>query len=77
MAFFEIPSVEKLLELHIKRLRELEDEETERIIGKYREIRGELSDRLRSIRRDTFSAQQLRGDLAQVDSAIQAMNTGR
>ena len=74
MAFFERPTTEKLLELHVSRLRKLEERDSERILKRYKEIRAELNDRLLTFRRDSFSAQQARGVLAQVQSAIDAMS---
>ena len=74
MAFFERPSTEKLLELHVSRIRKLEERDSDRILKRYKEIRGELNDRLLTFRRDSFSAQQARGVLAQVQAAIDAMS---
>lgn len=64
------------MELHVQRLRDMEEERSERIVAQYRRIRGELTDRLRALPRGSFSAQQLRGVLVQVESAVEAMDDG-
>jgi len=76
VAFFERPTVEQLMELHISQLEQMEKERSEEILEAYRRVRGNLTDRLRSVPRGSFTAQQLRGVLVQVESAITAMDNG-
>lgn len=74
MSFFEDDSVAKLLDRNAKQLESLEESESERILRRYKEIRRALRDRLDTLRGDTFTAQQLRGVLVQVESAILEMS---
>jgi hypothetical protein len=64
-----------IVENHIQSVLKLEDAEASRLLRRYREIRGDLRDRLDRLPGDTFTAQQLRGVMTQVDGAIQAMNS--
>ena len=72
MAFFD--SVDKLgiAEEHIQRLQTLEEKEASAVLRRYSEIRRDLRDRLESMKADSFGAQQLRGILVQVETAINA-----
>lgn len=69
-AFFN--SVDKLgiAEDHIQRLQSLEEKEALAVLKKYAEIRRDLRDRLDTVRAESFTAQQLRGILIQVETAI-------
>lgn len=72
--FFEQVDSDGIVERHIQEVLKLEETQARSLLSRYREIRGDLRDRLDSIRGNTFTAQQLRGVLVQVDSAIEAMN---
>jgi hypothetical protein len=72
--FFETVDSSGIVENHIQGVLKLEETEARKLLKRYREIRSDLRDRLDSTRADTFTAQQLRGVLAQVDGAISAMN---
>lgn len=72
--FFEQVDEIGIIESHIKRVLSLEEDKARTVLRAYRGIRQDLRDRLSIIRGDSFTAQQLRGTLAQVDSAISAMN---
>lgn len=72
--FFQEVDSDGIVEDHIQSVLKLEDVQARSLLKRYREVRGDLRDRLDSIRADTFSAQQLRGVLVQVDGAIAAMN---
>ncbi len=72
--FFETVDSIGIVENHIQGVLKLEETEARKLLKRYREIRGDLRDRLDTTRADTFTAQQLRGVLAQVDGAIDAMN---
>lgn len=63
-----------IVENHIQGVLKLEESQAKALLSKYREIRSDLRDRLDSITANTFTAQQMRGVLAQVDGAIAAMN---
>jgi len=76
MGFFDNPDASKLVQSHISIIKTLEDKEAEKLVLKYREIRRELRDRLDTLPENTFSAQQLRGVLIQVEGALDAMRTG-
>lgn len=73
--FFEEVDSDGIVEAHIKEVLKLEESQARSLLTRYREIRADLRDRLGSVRGDTFTAQQLRGVLAQVEGAINAMNT--
>lgn len=64
-----------VVEQHIKDVLDLEESDAKRLLRRYREVRHELRDRLDHLRGDTFSAQQLRGVMTQVDAAIAAMSS--
>ena len=70
--FAEIDSM-GIVEQHIKRVLTLEDVEAKRMLARYKEVRQELRDRLDRLPGDIFTAQQMRGTLAQIDGAITAM----
>jgi hypothetical protein len=74
MGFFEEVDASGIVERHIQEVLRLEEKESLVLLKRYREVRQELRDRLDRIQGDTFTAQQLRGVLAQVDGAIIAMN---
>lgn len=76
MDFFADEDVQDLAQLHIEKIRGLEDSEAKRLIRRYRDVRQDLRDRLDTLKGDTFSAQHLRGVLVQVDGAIAAMGDG-
>jgi hypothetical protein len=73
--FFEEVDSMGIVENHIQQILKLEDRQAEALLRRYKEIRQELRDRLDRLPGDRFSAQQLRGVLVQVDSAISAMSS--
>lgn len=76
MGFFDNPDMSEIAQSHLNQIVKLEETEAKALIQRYREIRQELRDRLDSVPGDTFTAQQLRGVLIQVESAIEAMQRG-
>lgn len=70
--FDEVDSI-GVVEQHLEQVLGLEESEAKKLLRRYKEIRQELRDRLDRLPGDTFSAQQLRGVLTQVESAIYAM----
>lgn len=72
--FFDTVDGMGIVENHIQQVQKLEEVQAKSLLSTYRSIRQDLRDRLDTIRADTFTAQQLRGVLAQVDAAIYAMN---
>jgi hypothetical protein len=68
------PEVQDIAELHIEKTVSMEEREAKKLLKRYREIRHELRDRLDTLSGDSFSAQQLRGTLLQVDLAIVEMS---
>lgn len=75
MGFFDEVDSTGVVEDHISQVLKLEDSQADTILSSYREIRQELRDRLDYVRTDSFTAQHLRGVLAQVQGAINAMNS--
>lgn len=73
MSWFDDVDGIGIIERHIQDVLELEEDQAKRILRRYKEIRQDLRDRLDSVRSNTFTAQQLRGVLAQVEGAISAM----
>lgn len=72
--FFEEVDSTGVIEDHIQKVLALEESESKKVLRAYRQIRGDLRDRLATTRKGSFTAQQLRGTLAQVEAAITAMN---
>lgn len=75
MGFFDEVDSSGVVESHIQKVLKLEDGQAKVVLRRYREIRQELRDRLDATRANTFTAQQLRGVLAQVEGAISAMTS--
>lgn len=73
MPFFEEVDASGIIERTIKQVDILEEQEAKALLRRFRETRRELRDRLDVLPADIFSAQQLRGTLAQVDAAINQM----
>lgn len=74
--FFEEIDTLDIVESHVQRVLKLEESKANLLLRRYKEVRQELRDRLDRVQGDTFTAQQLRGVLIQVDGAIAAMNKG-
>lgn len=72
--FFEEVDSVGIVENHIKQVLGLEQSEAKKILRQYKEIRHELMDRMMSYPKGSFTAQHLRGVVAQVEGAIIAMN---
>lgn len=72
--FFEEVDGTGVVESHIKKVLKLEDAEAQQIMEHYQEIRQELVERLSRTNSQSFTAQHLRGVLAQVNGAIAAAN---
>lgn len=72
--FFEEVDSTGIVESHIQQVLKLEHDEAESILSDYADIRKEMVDRLSKMPRGSFSAQHLRGTLAQVEGAITALN---
>lgn len=73
-SFLEDNEVQEIAQAHIEQIVALEKREAERVIRAYRSIRSDLRDRLDSMPRGSFTAQQMRGVLFQIESAISAMS---
>lgn len=71
--FHEVDSL-GIVEDHIKKVLRLEDSQAGDILSAYRDVRSELIDRLNHTPGGTFTAQHLRGTLAQVQGAIDAIS---
>lgn len=76
MPFFEEVDALNIVEMHIRKIQTLEEKAAERLAKAYRESRRRLQDRLLAIPGDKFTAQQLRGALLQIDTALEAMASG-
>lgn len=72
MSFFSKADANGIVEDHIIELFDLEQSEMKKLLRRYKEVRQELRDRLSVTRGDTFTSQQLRGALVQVEAALEA-----
>lgn len=72
--FFDEVDSTGIVENHIKQVLKLEHGEAEFILSDYKDIRRDLVDRLSRLPPGKFTAQHLRGVLAQVNGAIIALN---
>lgn len=75
MSFFDDVDSTGVVEDHIRQVLNLEDDQADKIMIAYKGIRQELRDRLDRVRAGSFTEQHLRGVLAQVQGAIEAMNS--
>ncbi len=75
MLFFSNPTVTQLIESNIQRVVKLEKAQSEKLLVDYKAVRIELVDRLLNAQVGTFTQQQLRVTLVQVEAAIQALTT--
>ncbi len=73
--FFDEVDSTGIVEDHINEVLGLEKSESKRIMSSYNEVKKDLIDRLSRYPRGSFTAQHLRGTLAQVEGAIDAMNS--
>ena len=76
MPFFEQVDSLGIIEQTIQRVSRLEEKQANFLLKRFKQIRQDLRDRLDVISGETFSAQQLRGTLVQVDLAIAAIVNG-
>lgn len=72
--FFDEVDSTGVVENHIHQVLKLEDTQADQLMLAYKEVRQELRDRLDRLPPGSFTAQHLRGVLAQVQGAIAAMN---
>ena len=75
MSFFTDVDTFGIVERHIQEVLALEEKAAKKLLVRYRLIRSELRDRLDVLSGDTFTAQQLRGVLVQIEGAIIAMRS--
>lgn len=73
-SFFDEVDASGIVEEHIQQVRALEHDKSEAILESYGGVRDRLIQRLSTLPRGSFSAQHLRGTLAQVQGAIEAIN---
>lgn len=73
-SFFDNVDGLGVVEAHIQRVLGLEDTQAKKIMAQYSAVRRELRDRLDRSRATSFTAQHLRGVLAQIEGAISALN---
>lgn len=74
MGFFDDVDALGIVERHIQALLKLEDNDTKKLLSRYKEARRELQDRLLFVQDGSFTQQKLRGVLIQVEAGIEAMN---
>jgi hypothetical protein len=71
--FFDEVDSTGVVEDHIQRVLKLEHSQAETILGNFQEIQNELTNKLSRVRSSSFTAQHLRGVLAQVQGSIEAL----
>lgn len=76
MDFLEEVDSLKIVENHITSLLKLEEAKAQALIRKYEDTRLKLRLRLQNTRPSTFTAQQLRGTLLQIETALAQMSKG-
>lgn len=74
MSFFENSTVEEVIQGHIEKVVNLEDKEAQKLLKNLKSVKQDLSERLFRGRDGTFTEQQLRSTLAQVNAIIEALN---
>lgn len=72
MGFFDNPLIMQIVGQHIKDVDNLTEEESKKLLRRYKHIRQELRDRLDYMPEGSFSAQKLRVILVQIDAALAA-----
>lgn len=72
--FFQDPTVTEVIQHNIKVVDSLEDTEQRKLLRVFRKVRRDLQDRLLTIPEGTFTEQQMRVTLVQVEAAIRAIN---
>jgi len=74
MGFLDEIETDTTLQKTLDAVTKLEEEEARKLLVRFKEVRSELRDRLDTFAGDTFSAQQSRGVLLQIDLAIAEIN---
>ena len=72
-AFFEDSTVVELIQSHIERVSNLEEQQQRKLIRVFKRVRQDLQDRLLTIPEGTFTEQQMQVTLVQVTAAIEAI----
>lgn len=72
--FFDDTTVEDISERHIAQVMRLEDTQADNLVETFTSAKRALLDRLTRARAGSFTEQQLRGTLAQVDIVLSALN---
>ena len=73
MPFFQDSTVTEVLQKNIRKVDQLEEQQQRRLLLVFKKVRQDLQDRLLTIPEGTFTQQQLRVTLVQVEAAIQAI----
>jgi hypothetical protein len=73
LSFFDEVDDIGIVEDHVNLILGIQDNQASKLIGSYNEVRKNLMERLKRTKSDTFTAQQLRGVLAQIDAGLEAM----
>ena len=73
MAFLDNPQLKDIVNSTVAQVEKLEKSESVSLLKRFKEVRQELRDRLDIIEGDTFTAQQSRIVLVQIEAAISAM----
>lgn len=71
--FFQDTTVTEVIQSNINRVDKLEEQQQKRLLRVFRNVRTELQDRLLTIPEGTFTEQQVRVTLVQIQAAIEAI----
>lgn len=71
--FFENSTVEEVVQSNIERVESLEESQQKKLLKIFRKVRQDLQDRLLTIPEGTFTEQQMRVTLVQINAAIEAI----
>lgn len=74
MGFFDDVDEDRVVENHAQQVKSMQGDAVSDLVSNYRDARLELQDRLNHVRADSFTAQHLRGMLAQVNAALHSMH---
>lgn len=75
-AFDDSVDAMEIVQDHARAVLELEEESAQKIVAVYGEVAAKLRARLRSLPKDSFSAQQVRVTLMQLQGALNAVHSG-
>jgi hypothetical protein len=74
MSFFEDDDVQTMSEGHVDKVLGLEDSQSKKLVQSLTEAKKDVLNKLSRAKHGSFTEQQMRGTLVQIDSTLQALN---